>query len=109
MHVLASRPVDELLAYEQYTAEHGLPLWRIEMQLDQIALLIDAQRNPGQGHSLRDYVVRPAQPAWGRADPATTQPTQEPTESEADATAELMGFKPANRRKPAHLQTPVTT
>lgn len=82
----------ELQAYEQYSERFGLPLWRLEMQLAQIAMLLDAQRRPGAELFLRDYLIRPAQPADAPAE-------QEVTEAQADATAEALGFKPRNRRR----------
>jgi hypothetical protein len=103
LHVLQARPVQELEAYEQYTHQHGLPLWRIEQQLARIAMLLDAQNAaPGTRLKLSDYIVRmhPDQP------PAT-DPAAEITEADADAAADALGFRPQNRRKPAQ-PTPAT-
>ena len=97
MHVLASRPVHELQQYEQYSAEHGLPLWRIELQLARMAMLLDAQRlAPGTPLNLSDYLVRPQQPAA----PTAAPPDDPPTEAHAQAAADALGFRPMNRRKP---------
>lgn len=102
MHQLAARPVAELEAYEAYTTEHGLPLWRIEMQLAQIAMLLDAQRRPGQDLLLRDYLVRPVRPASAPPAAATSEP---PTQAQADAAADALGFRPMNRRRPPEPAT----
>lgn len=85
-------------AYEQFSQQHGLPLWRMEMQLAQIAMLLDALRRPGADLALRDYLIRPAAPATEQ--PATPSDTEEVTEAQADAMAEAIGFKPRRLRKP---------
>ena len=97
MHVLAARPVAELQAYEQYTAAHGLPLWRIEHQLALISMQLAATRAPsGTPLKLSDYLIRPYQ----ENSPAPTPPDEPVTEAQAKAVAEAMGFNPQNRRKP---------
>lgn len=113
MHVLAARPVAELQAYEQYSQQHGLPLWRIELQLASIAMRLDAQRAPGVPLQLSDYLIRP-QPAPSQPpaqQPPAQQPTAQqpqadepPTEAQAQAAAEALGFRPQNRRKPKPSQ-----
>lgn len=85
-------------AYEQFSQQHGLPLWRLEMQLAQIAMLLDAQRRPGADLALRDYLIRPAAPATEQ--PATPAEPDTVTEAQADAMAEAIGFKPRRRRTP---------
>jgi hypothetical protein len=93
-----------LQAYEQYTARFGLPLWRIEMGLAQIAMLIDAQRRPGVELALRDYLIRPEQHTPQAPPPDAPA---EVTEAEAAATAEALGFKPRKKKsKPAQPETP---
>lgn len=100
VHVLAARPVVELQAYEQYTQEHGLPLWRIEMQLAQIAMLVDAQRLPGRDLLLRDYLIRP-QPTAASPQAQPVEIAEPPTEAQAQAAADAIGFRPQIRRKPS--------
>lgn len=98
-------PLHHLQGYEQYTQRFGLPLWRLEMQLAQIAMLLDAQRRPGADLALRDYLIRPIQPTEP-ATPAEAETEQPVTEAEAQATAESLGFKPRKRRpKPAQPET----
>jgi hypothetical protein len=104
VHLLAARPVAELQAYEAYTAEHGLPLWRIEHQLAQIAMLLDAQRRPGHDLLLSNYLARPVRQAAGTEAGANGPPT----EAEADAVADTLGFKPMNRKKTTSPQPPDT-
>ena len=106
VHVLAARPVAELQAYEQYTQEHGLPLWRIELQLASIAMRLDDQRAaPGVPLKLSDYLIRP-QPA--ASPPPTEQPQADepPTEAQAQAAADALGFRPQNRQKPKPKPSP---
>lgn len=105
MHVLAERPLEELRAYEQYTAEHGLPLWRIELQLARLAMLIDTQNAPaGLQVSISDYLIRPKPPE----SPAPEKASEPPTEAQAAAAANALGFKPQNRRKPNAPPPPPT-
>ena len=104
VHVLAARPVAELQAYEQYTQEHGLPIWRIELQLASIAMRLDAQRAaPGVPLKLSDYLIRP-QPAASPPPAQPPEPEEQPTEAQAQAAADALGFRPQNRRKPSPPQ-----
>lgn len=90
-------PLDQLQAYEQYTQQHGLPLWRLEMQLARIAQILDAIRVPGLDRSVADYLIRP--PQTDHHHQTTTDQTP-PTEADADAAAAALDFKPRQRRKP---------
>jgi hypothetical protein len=95
-------PLPQLQAYHDYTLQHGLPLWRIEMQLAQIAMLLDAQRRPGQSLSLRDYLVRPM------VDDEASEPSAAPeaTPEQVDALCEAIAFSPRpKRRRPDNEET----
>lgn len=92
---LARLPLPQLQAYHDYTLQHGLPLWRIEMQLAQIAMLLDAQRRPGQALSLKDYLPRPT------TDDDTSDPEDLPeaTPEQVDALCEAIAFNPRPKRR----------
>lgn len=83
-------PLADLLDYEAYTAQHMLPLARIELQLARIAMLINGVRIAGLPMNIDDYLI-PAPPPR-----AVLAPT-EATEAEADHIAAALGFKPINR------------
>ena len=91
---MAQLPVEDFLAYEAYAAQRMLPLQRIEFQLARIAMLIDAQRLPGESLSLNSYLINPMREA-AAADPA---PPPAATDDEAQAIATALGHKPRRRR-----------
>ncbi len=94
-------PLPDLQAYHDYTLQHGLPLWRIEMQLAQIAMLLDAQRQPGKTLRLKDYLIKPVS-----AEPENDLP-DEPTPEQVEALVNAIDFKPRpKRRRPDTEATP---
>lgn len=90
-------PLAQLQQYEAYTQQHGLPLWRVEMQLARIAMLLDGIRiGPGAQLRLEDYLFSGSPDA---PPPAPEPPAQEqPTPEQADALLAAIEFKPRNRR-----------
>ena len=73
------------------------------MQLAQIAMLIDAQRRPGQPLKLSDYIPQPAGAHTSDAPPAEEQAT---TPEQADAIVSAIGFRPRpKRRRPPDTET----
>lgn len=100
---LERRPLHELQAYHDYTREHGLPFWRMEMQLAQIAMLLDAQRRPGQSLKLSDYIP---QPVGARSSEVLTADEQGITPEQDEAIASAIGFRPRpKRRRPPDNET----
>ena len=93
--MLERLPVEQLQAYEAYTQQHGLPMWRLEMQLARIAMLLDGIRiGPGAQLRLSDYLIGAERPA------ADAPPVAEVvTEEDAEAAATALGFSPRNRKK----------
>lgn len=85
-HLLAQMPLNWLLLYQQYTAEHGLPHWREEMQLARIAMSLDALRFPAAHLSIEQYLIRPSR---GQAVEEDSSP---PSEAEADAICAALGL-----------------
>lgn len=98
--MLARAPLQVLQGYEQYTRSHGLPLWRLELQLARICMLLDGIRTGGATElHLQDYLIRADRA--GQDGAATPPPQdQEVTPEEADAAAAALGFAPRTKRQP---------
>jgi len=97
--VLARAPLQVLQGYEHYTRSHGLPLWRLELQLARICMLLDGIRTGGTTElHLQDYLIRADRAGQGGAAPP--QQGQEVTPEEADAAAAALGFTPRKPRQP---------
>lgn len=101
MQALERMPLQHLLDYDAYTQQHGLPLWRLEMQLARIAMLLDGIRiGPGAQLRLTDYLIGSSQ------QPVPEPPSTEghPTEQDAEAAAAAFAFNPRNRQKKSNAQ-----